>query len=141
MMTMYLYETDNNLKVANRLFSIANEDDIDPGFKEGVERAAIGRLYYGCYLILCDIVEAKYGENIPHNKNATGTHERTIFALEKCPSIGFNKRDKKEIVSDMICLKGYRIHADYNKNRPFTSRQIDIATELAKDIHEKLKRF
>lgn len=138
---MYLYETDNNLEVAKRLFSIANEDDIDPGLKEGAERAAIGRLYYGCYLILCDIVEANYGENIPHNKNATGTHERTIFALEKCPSIGFNKEDKEEIVSNMIALKGYRHHADYVKNRPVTSRQIYIATELAREIHVKLKSF
>lgn len=138
---MYLYDTDNNIKVADCLFSIANDSESDSGLKEGAERAAIGRLYYGCYHRVNEIVKNNYGDNIPYHRNAQGIHEKTIFALENCPSDGFDKEDKELIVSDMICLKGYRHHADYIKSRPFTSRQIDTATELAKDIHEKLKRF
>lgn len=138
---MYLYDTDNNIKVADYLFSVANDNESDSGFKEGAERAAIGRLYYGCYHIVNKIVKDNYGDNIPYHKNAQGIHEKTIFALEKCPSIVFNKEDKEEIVSNMIVLKGYRHHADYVKDRPVTSRQIYIATELAREIHVKLKSF
>lgn len=138
---MYMYQWDNNEKVAGRLFNIAEEAGNDPGLKDGAERAAIGRLYYACYNMANDIVlnHFTYRRDIPPFNG--GSHERTINALSSCPTDGCSEEEIAKIIDELIDLKGYRRHADYDKRRPISEDEIKIAKELYESLRLKLFNF
>ena len=138
---MYMYQWDNNEKIAGRLFDIAEGAGNDPGLKDGAERAAIGRLYYACYNMANDIVLEHYiyRSNVPQYNG--GSHERIINALSSCPTNGYSEEDIAEIIGDLIDLKGYRRHADYDKRRPISEDEIKMAKELYQKLSVKLFNF
>ena len=138
---MYMYQWDNNERIAGRLFDIAEEAGNDSGLKDGAERAAIGRLYYACYNMANDIVlnHFIYRENIPQFNG--GSHERTINALSSCPTHGYNEEEIAKIIDELIDLKGYRRHADYDKRSPISEDEIKMAKELYESLRLKLFNF
>ena len=109
---MYMYQWDNNERIAGRLFDIAEKAGNDSGLKDGAERAAIGRLYYACYNMANDIVlnHFIYRENIPQ-------------------------------FDELIELKGYRRHADYDKRSPISEDEIKMSKELYESLQLKLFNF
>lgn len=138
---MYMYQWDNNGKIAGRLFDIAEKAGNDSGLKDGAERAAIGRLYYACYNMANDIVLEHYiyRNNVPQYNG--GSHERIINALSSCPTNGYSEEEIAEIIQELIDLKGYRHHADYVKRSPISEDEIKIAKELYQKLRVKLFNF
>nr|DAN61861.1 MAG TPA: hypothetical protein [Caudoviricetes sp.] len=138
---MYMYQWDNNVRIADRLFHIAEQAGNDSGLKDGAERAAIGRLYYACYNMANDIVldHYIYRNNVPQYNG--GSHERIINALSSCPTNGYSEEEIAEIIQELIDLKGYRHHADYVKRSPISEDEIKIAKELYQKLRVKLFNF
>lgn len=138
---MYMYQWDNNFRIADRLFHIAEEAGNDSGLKDGAERAAIGRLYYACYNMANDIVlnHFIYREKVPPFDG--GSHERIINALSSCPTHEYSKEEIAKIIDELIDLKGYRRHADYDKRRPISEDEIKMAKELYQKLRDKLFNF
>jgi hypothetical protein len=136
-----MYQWDNNVRIADRLFHIAEQAGNDSGLKDGAERAAIGRLYYACYNMANDIVldHYIYRNNVPQYNG--GSHERIINALSSCPTNGYSEEEIAEIIQELIDLKGYRHHADYVKRSPISEDEIKIAKELYQKLRVKLFNF
>lgn len=80
-----------------------------------------------------------YRENIPQFNG--GSHERTINALSSCPTHGYSEEEIAKIIDELIELKGYRRHADYDKRSPISEDEIKMSKELYESLQLKLFNF